>query len=123
MKRSSSGFTLVEVLVAIVVLGVGIVALVGSSAMVTRMIGRGKVETRAAQVASRRLETLRLAAYSTSPRCTAAGFISGGPATTSGVTESWVVPAAGKVRSVQVNVTYRTVQGTRTASLQTRIEC
>lgn len=123
MKRSSSGFTLVEVLVAIVVLGVGIVALVGSSAMVTRMIGRGKVETRAAQVASRRLETLRLAAYSTSPRCTAAGFISGGPATTSGVTESWVVPVAGKVRSVQVNVTYRTVQGTRTASLQTRIEC
>ena len=43
--------------------------------------------------------------------------------TTSNVTESWVVPAAGKVRSVQVNVTYRTVQGTRTASLQTRIEC
>ena len=123
MNRPSSGFTLVEVLVAIVVLGIGIVALVGSSAMVTRMIGRGKVETRAAQVASRRLETLRLAAYSTSPRCTAAGFATGGPVTTSGVTESWVVPAAGKVRSVQVNVTYRTVQGSRTASLQTRIEC
>jgi prepilin-type N-terminal cleavage/methylation domain-containing protein len=123
MKGSSSGFSLVEVLVAIVVLGIGIVALVGSSAMVTRMIGRGKVETRAAQVASRRLETLRLAAYSTSPRCTAAGFISGGPASTSGVTESWVVPGAGKVRTVQVNVTYRTVQGARTASLQTRIEC
>ena len=123
MTRSSSGFSLVEVLVAIVVLGIGIVALVGSSAMVTRMIGRGKVETRAAQVASRRIETLRLAAYSTSPRCTAAGFISGGPATTSNVTESWVVPAVGKVRTVQVNVTYRTVQGSRTASLQTRIEC
>jgi prepilin-type N-terminal cleavage/methylation domain-containing protein len=123
MKQPSSGFTLVEVLVAIVVLGVGIVALAGSSAMVTRMIGRGKVETRAAQVASRRLETLRLAAYSTSPRCTAAGFANGGPVTTSGVTESWVVPVAGRVRSVQVNVSYRTVQGPRTASLQTRIEC
>jgi hypothetical protein len=81
------------------------------------------VVTRAAQVASRRIVTLRMAAYSTSPRCTAAGFISGGPATTSNVTESWVVPTVGKVRSVQVNVTYRTVQGTRTASLQTRIEC
>ena len=123
MKRSSAGFSLVEVLVAIVVLGVGIVALVGSSAMVTRMIGRGKVETRAAQVASGRLETLRMAAYSTSPRCTAVGFANGGPVTTSNVTESWVVPTVGKVRSVQVNVTYRTVQGTRTASLQTRIEC
>ena len=123
MKQSSAGFSLVEVLVAIVVLGVGIVALVGSSAMVTRMIGRGKVETRAAQVASGRLETLRMAAYSTSPRCTAVGFANGGPVTTSNVTESWVVPTVGKVRSVQVNVTYRTVQGTRTASLQTRIEC
>jgi prepilin-type N-terminal cleavage/methylation domain-containing protein len=123
MKQSSAGFSLVEVLVAIVVLGIGIVAMVGSSAMVTRMIGRGKVETRVAQVASRRLETLRLAAYSTSPRCTGAGFAGGGPVTTSNVTESWVVSAAGKVRSVQVNVTYRTVQGSRTASLQTRIEC
>ena len=123
MKQSRAGFSLVEVLVAIVVLGVGIVALVGSSAMVTRMIGRGKVETRAAQVASGRLETLRMAAYSTSPRCTAVGFANGGPVTTSNVTESWVVPTVGKVRSVQVNVTYRTVQGTRTASLQTRIEC
>ena len=123
MKRSASGFTLAEVLVAIVVLGIGIVALVGSSAMVTRMIGRGKVETRAAQTASRRIEKLRLAAYSTTPRCTAASFANGGPVTTNGVTESWTVPVAGKVRSVQVNVTYRTVRGARTASLQTRIEC
>ena len=123
MKRSAAGFTLVEVLVAIVVLGIGIVALVGSSAMVTRMIGRGKVETRAAQAASRRIEILRLAANSTSPRCTAAGFANGGPVTTNGVTESWTVPGAGKVRSVQVNVTYGTVRGSRTASLLTRIEC
>jgi prepilin-type N-terminal cleavage/methylation domain-containing protein len=123
VKRSASGFTLVEVLVAIVVLGIGIVALVGSSAMVTRMIGRGKVETLAAQAASRRVEILRLAANSTTPRCTAAGFANGGPVTANGVTESWTVPGAGKVRSVQVNVTYRTVQGTRTSSLLTRIEC
>jgi prepilin-type N-terminal cleavage/methylation domain-containing protein len=123
VKRSASGFTLIEVLVAIVVLGIGIVALVGSSAMVTRMIGRGKVETLAAQAASRRVEILRLAANSTTPRCTAAGFANGGPVTANGVTESWTVPGAGKVRSVQVNVTYRTVQGTRTSSLLTRIEC
>lgn len=123
MKRSVSGFTLIEVLVAIVVLGIGIIALAGSSAMVTRMIGRGKVETRAAQAASRRIEALRLAAYSTSPRCIAGAFATGGPVTANGITESWVVPAAGKLRNVQVNVTYRTARGPRTASLQTRIEC
>ena len=123
MRRTPAGFSLVEVLVAVVVLGVGVTALVGSSAMVTRMIGRGKVETHAAQVASRRVETLRVAAYSATPRCSSAGFASGGPVTTDGFTESWTVPAAGKVRAIAVNVTYRTVRGPRTASLQTRIEC
>ncbi|MGH7509805.1 MAG: type IV pilus modification PilV family protein [Gemmatimonadales bacterium] len=123
MKRSTSGFTLVEVLVAIVVLTIGLIALVGTSAMVTRMIGRGKVQTRVAQVASSRIEALRLAAYSTSPRCAAAAFANGGPVITDGLTESWTVPVVGKVRNVQVDVTYRTVRGPRTASLQTRIEC
>jgi prepilin-type N-terminal cleavage/methylation domain-containing protein len=123
VKRSTSGFTLVEVVVAIVILGVGVIALVGSSAMVTRMIGRGQVETRAAQAASRRFEALRLAAYSSTPRCTAGAFASGGPVTTNGITESWAVPPLGTVRSVQVNVTYRTVRGPRTATFLSKIEC
>jgi Tfp pilus assembly protein PilV len=123
MKRSTSGFTLVEVLVSIVVMTTGLIALVGSAATATRMIGRGAIETRVAQAASRRIEVLRVASYSTTPRCTAVAFANGGPATTNGVTESWIVPVAGKVRSVQVNVTYRTGRGNRTESLQTRIEC
>lgn len=123
MNRSDSGFTLVEVLVSIVILSVGVIAMAGSTAMVTRMIGRGKVETRVAQAASRRIEGLRLLALSTAPRCTAGTFVSGGPVTANGLTESWTVPAAGKVRSVQVDVTYPTVRGPRTASIQTRIEC
>jgi prepilin-type N-terminal cleavage/methylation domain-containing protein len=123
VKRSSSGLTLIEVLVAIVVLGIGIVALAGGSSMVTRMIGRGKVETRAAQVASRRMEALRLAAAASSPRCAAAAFASGGPAIHDGVTESWVVPQAGRLRTVRVTVTYLTVKGPRSASLETGIEC
>ena len=123
MSRSDSGFSLVEVLVAIVVLAVGVIALAGSSAMVTRMIGRGKVETQVAQAAARRVEALRLTAYSTTPRCTAGAFASGGPVTTNGLTESWTVPPVGKVRNVQVNVTYRTARGPRTVNIQTRIEC
>jgi prepilin-type N-terminal cleavage/methylation domain-containing protein len=123
VSRSQSGFSLVEVLVAVMILGVGVTALVGSSSMTTRMIGRGKSQTQVAGVASRRLEALRVAAYSTSPRCTSAGFTSGGPVTTGTITENWVVPPAGRVRNVQVSVTYRTARGPRTASLQTRIEC
>jgi prepilin-type N-terminal cleavage/methylation domain-containing protein len=55
MGRTSPGLTLVEVLIAIVVLGIGVTALASSSGMVTRMIGRGKVETRAAQAAASRM--------------------------------------------------------------------
>jgi prepilin-type N-terminal cleavage/methylation domain-containing protein len=123
VNRSDGGFTIVEVLVAIMVMSIGVIAMAGSTAMVTRMIGGGKVETRVAQAASRRIEALRLTASSTSPRCTAGGFANGGPVSANGLTESWTVPAAGKVRTVQVNVTYRTPRGPRTASIQTRIDC
>jgi len=123
MKHSRLGFTLTEVLVAVLVLGVGIVALVGTSATVTRMIGLGKVETRAAQAASRRMETLRLSAYATSPRCTDPGFASGGPVLSGAMTESWFVPPTGRVRKVRVTITYLTARGSREAMLETALTC
>jgi prepilin-type N-terminal cleavage/methylation domain-containing protein len=122
MKNSRVGFTLTEVLVAIVILTIGTVAMVGSSSSVTRMIGRGKVETRAAQAASRRMESLRLVADAP-PRCTGAGFRSGGPVISGGMTESWQVPGTGKLRHVRVTVTYLTIRGPRTAVLETRMAC
>ena len=123
MKHSRQGFTLTEVLVAVLLLGVGIIALVGTSAAVTRMIGLGKVETRAAQAASRRMEALRLAAYTTSPRCTDPRFASGGPVLSGGMTESWLVPPTGRIRKVRVTITYLTARGSREAMLETVLTC
>ena len=123
MKHTSSGFTIVEALVAIVVLGIGLVALVSASSSITRMVGRGKMETRAAQAAASRMEELRAAAGTTSPRCGSPAFASGGPALSGGVTERWQVAATGKVRQVRVTVTYLTPRGLRTASLETSIPC
>jgi prepilin-type N-terminal cleavage/methylation domain-containing protein len=121
--KNESGFTLVEVLIAVIVLGIGVTALVGSSAMVTRMVGRGKSETLAAQIATQRIETLRALAYSTATHCTAGGFASGGPSTTYGVRERWIVSVANKVASVSDTVTHRVARGTHTDVLTTRIEC
>jgi len=123
VTRSRQGLTLIEILIAIVVLGIGVTALVGSSGMVTRMIGRGKVETRAAQAASSRMESLRVAASSTSPPCLAPAFASGGPVISGAMTESWMVPSSGRVRRVRVTVTYLTARGPRTAGLETVISC
>lgn len=121
--KNERGFTLVEVLMAVIVLGVGVTALVGSSAMVTRMVGRGKSETIAAQVANERIETLRALAFSTATHCTAPGFASGGPVTTYGARERWIVSVAGKVASVSDTVTHRVARGTHKDVLTTRIEC
>ena len=123
MKHAPAGFTMVEVLVAVVVLGVGIVALAGSSALVTRMIGQGRTSTRAAQVASSRMEALRAAAYSTSPPCTSPAFASGGPVTSEGITAAWVAPATGIARSVSITVSYLTPRGTRLHQLRTVLPC
>ena len=123
MKRSRPGLTLVEVLVAVAVLAIGLLAVTGSSAMVTRMIGRGKVETEAALHAARRMELLRAAAASTTPRCLASGFQSGGPVLSGALTETWTVTPAGALRQVRVSVGYLTVHGVRSAVLETRIAC
>ena len=119
----SAGFTLIEILVALVVLCIGVLAFTGTSATVNRMIGRGRVETHAALLASRRVEQLRLAAASTSPRCTAPDFASGGPAWEDGLKQSWTVAPAGEVRAVRVTVSYLTIRGVRTAVIETGIEC
>lgn len=122
MKRSARGFTLIEVLIAVIVLGVGVVALASSSAMVTRMIGRGKMATRASQVASQRLEALRLLAHSTTPKCTA---LANGTSTSNlGVTEKWIITASGSSRTIVDSVKYNTASGgTHTDVLTTIIEC
>jgi prepilin-type N-terminal cleavage/methylation domain-containing protein len=123
VKRSSSGVTLVEVLIAITVLGMGILALTGSSALVTRMIGRGKVETEAALRAARRVEMLRARAGSTTPRCLAPDFAGGGPVNSDALSESWTVSVSGPLRTVRVSVSYLTVRGVRSAVLETAIAC
>lgn len=125
MKRSEAGFTLVEVLLAVMVLGVGITALVGSSALVTRMVSRGQMSTRAAEVAAARLDTLRLLAFATSPRCTHAQFANGTKTNgASYVTEAWTVTAAGKSRTIREIVTQQNARGkTHADTLFTVIGC
>lgn len=116
------GFTIVEVLVAIIVLGVGIVALVGSSALVTRMIGDGKRSTGAVQVAQARMETLRQSAAATTPTCTNLNAGTGS-AQDGATTVEWTVTAPAGMRTVQVIAIYPTGRGVDTLALNTLIRC
>jgi len=60
--RNQRGFTLIEVIIAIIVLTIGVMGLATTAALVTRMIARGQRSAMAATYAAQRMEQLRPAA-------------------------------------------------------------
>jgi prepilin-type N-terminal cleavage/methylation domain-containing protein len=95
-------FTLLEVLVALVVLATGILGLSANAALVSRLVGDGSRLTVAATAATARFEQLRaLPCASTSS----------GTAITRGIEERWTVAPLGdtpaRALEVHVAVTYR----------------
>ena len=61
-RRNQGGFTIIEILIAVVVLMVGVLGLVMTAALVTRMMGRANRAQMAANYASQRMEKMRTAA-------------------------------------------------------------
>ena len=121
MKASTQGFTLAEVLVAIMILSVGVLAIAASSGSVYRMLGYGRLSTEAAHVASTRLELLRRQANSTTPRCTS--LANGVDTVTAGIIESWAVSGTGLNRSVVVVVNTPTGHGPAHDSIFSMLDC
>ena len=62
IKQNSQGFTIIEIIIAIIVLTVGVLGLVTTAALVTRMIARGQRSAVATAFGARRLEQLRAVA-------------------------------------------------------------
>ncbi len=128
MTNNDKGFTLIEVMVAVIILGVGLTALAGASALVSRQVGRGRVVTVATQLATQKLDSLRMLGNrpnGAGARCTHGGFASGGPSIVRGVTLDWRVlnGAAPRTRDVRVVATYATLRGVRNVTLNTTVGC
>ncbi|MGH7631219.1 MAG: type IV pilus modification PilV family protein [Gemmatimonadales bacterium] len=128
MRANERGFTLIEVMIAVLVLGIGITALAGGAAMASRQIGRGRMVTVAQQLATQKVDSLRMLAAQPDGggnRCTHAGFVSGGPVTTRAVTLSWRVVngAAARTRDVAVVASYNTQYGARNVTFNTTVGC
>lgn len=70
--RARAGFTIVEVVVAMIVVSVGVLGMLGTAALVTRMLARGRWVASASTIASSRLERLRPSACIASQRTNAA---------------------------------------------------
>jgi prepilin-type N-terminal cleavage/methylation domain-containing protein len=123
--RTQRGFTLIEVMLSVVLLTVGVMALVSSSAMTARMIGRGRSSTLIGQRSSTRFDYLRQLAASTSPPCTAANFANGTNNIQDHIQESWTLtqPNGANTRLARVILSYKAAGRTKADTVQTLILC
>lgn len=120
--KARAGFTIVEVLVAIIILSTGLLAVAAGSGSVYRMLGRGRRSSLTAAISQTRLETLRRDANRTSPRC-AALATSGSATQPGGITERWTVSPSGTIRTVSEIVTAPTTRGSTTDTIFAIVEC
>ena len=111
------GFSLVEVMIAMVILTVGILGLAASSAAVTKMTAEGSRSGSAAGVAASRFEMLRATA---AVSCIG---LAAGTATTGRFSESWTLTTSGLMRIVTETITYTSGQSTRTTVYSSYISC
>jgi len=126
MKHSERGLTLVEILVAIVILGIGLLILAGGSVAVTQNLTGSGLASVASARAQGKLDELRSIGASTNPWCGSANFAgSAAPQTFGKITLSWTInPSSGAERIVRVITSYQLPGGrTRTDTLRGIVGC
>lgn len=119
MTGPSTGFTIVEVVAALALLGVGAIAVASGAGAAERMLGQGHRRAVAAILAAGRLDQLRRSAR---PLCTDAAF-SDGTAFTAGVREHWSVGPSGPARTVRDVIEYAGPAGAILDTMSTVIAC
>jgi len=112
--RARQGFTIVELLVAMVMLTIGILALAGTAAVTVRQLGGARQQILAANVGQARFEQLLSTPCST---------LTGGSASAGGVSETWTVSDSARAKFVVETVSYRYRGAVRTQSFKGMITC
>jgi hypothetical protein len=100
--RPRRGASLVELIVAMLLLSVGLFSVLGTSGSVSESLGGGMRQTLAASIAQARIDSL------TSIGCqslTTGGATSSGSSTLRGIEESWSVEDGRNVKAIRVSVT------------------
>lgn len=114
--RRRSGFTMPELLIAIIVIAIGLLSLASGSVGVLRQMRWGNQSALAALVATQRMEAVR------SLGCVS---MANGTATTRGLPEKWVITSiSSKARAVVESVTYVPRAGlTRYVEMKSVVPC
>ena len=120
-NRASAGFTLVEAMVALVIFGVGTIALLSLAPRATQFTARGQQVTKAAQLAQAKVEELR-ALPSTDAWLAAGTHVDDGNPLDGVYRRQWIVTADDPIQGmsrVEVRVAYPTVSADSVAALTT----
>lgn len=123
MTRGRDGFTLIEMMIAMVILSIGLLGLASTMALATRMIGRGQRSTVASTFATQRMERSRMAACIPAQRSGGTETLNRGG--TWVAINNWAFTDAGNsTYRVRVVTTSKTIKNrVRTDTLETAVTC
>ena len=114
LTRPRRGFTVIEMIIAIIVMAIGVMGLAGTARYVAMQMGNGRSQTIAATFATKIADSL------SARRCAA---IASGSQTKRGVTITWTVADSIRTKWVTEQVQYTTKSGPKTVNYLTVIQC
>lgn len=121
MRRTIAGFSLLEVLVAILVVTLGLLGFAGTMRSVASLAGEGKARGRAALHLSSRLSRLRSELLASAPACLVP------PAGTEqfpeGIAQSWAAVLVDGLVEVRIATSIPRARGVVADTLFSRIPC
>ncbi|HEY6156470.1 MAG TPA: prepilin-type N-terminal cleavage/methylation domain-containing protein [Gemmatimonadales bacterium] len=113
--RSERGFTLAELLVAVVIFSIGLLALAGTASVIMTSLTSTQSRTIAAGVAESRMERIRT---------TTCANRASGSATTRGIAETWTLSHMPRAEDdVTVSVTFLSNHRPRSETFRSFIPC
>jgi prepilin-type N-terminal cleavage/methylation domain-containing protein len=121
MRRTNSGFTLLEVLLATLVLTTGLLGFAGTLGPISALAGRGRIQSRVAQVLASRISRLRTELLAGAPGCVLPA--PGSALHPGGLAESWDSSLSANIVELSIVTRVRLPRAIVAETLITRLPC
>jgi prepilin-type N-terminal cleavage/methylation domain-containing protein len=112
--RSEQGYTIIELLVAVMIFSVGLLGMAGTASVIMSTVTSTKSRTIAASVAESRFERIR---------ATPCASRAGGSAVSRGISEAWTIERLPRADDVTVNVSFLSRHRKRTETFRSFLPC
>jgi prepilin-type N-terminal cleavage/methylation domain-containing protein len=121
MRRDASGFTLLEVLLALLVLTAGLLGFAGTLGPMSALAGQGRMQSRAALMLASRVSRLRTELQAGAPGCILPA--AGAAVHPAGLDESWGSSLSANIVELRIVARFRLSGRIEAETLITRFPC